>query len=48
MEIEVNTQAIREQGMNARDGRPHMYPILVEGLLNNVLLLSKEVPRAPE
>lgn len=32
--------------MRARDGNPHMYPTLVEGLLNNVIVLSKEVPRA--
>ncbi|CAG8953920.1 hypothetical protein HYFRA_00010881 [Hymenoscyphus fraxineus] len=46
LEIEVNTGAIREQGMRARDGAAHMYPTLVDGLLNNVIILSKEVPRA--
>ncbi|KAG9234640.1 CYTH-like domain-containing protein [Amylocarpus encephaloides] len=44
LEIELSTGAIREQGMRASAGEPHCYPTLVEGLLNNVMLLSKTVP----
>ncbi|EPE33996.1 CYTH-like phosphatase [Glarea lozoyensis ATCC 20868] len=41
LEIEVSTAAIRQQGQRAANGEPHEYPSLVEGLLNNVCLLSK-------
>jgi polynucleotide 5'-triphosphatase len=41
LEIEVSTAAIRQQGLRAANQEPHEYPNLVEGLLNNVCLLSK-------
>jgi polynucleotide 5'-triphosphatase len=41
LEIEVSTAAIREQGLKAQNQELHEYPTLVEGLLNNVCLLSK-------
>jgi len=47
LEIEVSTAAISEQGRRAANGEPHEYTSLVEGLLNNVLLLAREAPQTP-
>jgi polynucleotide 5'-triphosphatase len=44
LEIEVSTEAVRNQGQRAASGQPHEYPALVEGLLNNILVLAREIP----
>jgi len=45
LEIEVSTESVREQGQRAASGQPNEYPLLVEGFLNNVLVLAKEIPK---
>ncbi|KAK3385415.1 CYTH-like domain-containing protein [Podospora didyma] len=42
LEIEVNPQAIIDQGRRALGNEPHMYAELVEGLLNNIRVLARK------
>lgn len=44
LEIEVATAAIREQGRRAAMGEPNEYIKLVEGLMDNVRVLARNVP----
>jgi polynucleotide 5'-triphosphatase len=44
LEIEVSTPAIRDQGKRAANGEPHEYLSLIEGLIDNVRVLSRAVP----
>jgi polynucleotide 5'-triphosphatase len=44
LEIEVSTAAIREQGMRAVSGEKNEYLALVEGMIDNIRVLSKAVP----
>lgn len=44
LEIEVSTPAIRDQGMKAASGEANEYISLVEGLIDNVRVLSRAVP----
>jgi polynucleotide 5'-triphosphatase len=48
LEIEISTAAISEQGRRAATGKLHEYTALVEGLLNNVLVLAREAPLVPQ
>jgi hypothetical protein len=43
LEIELDTAAVMEQGRRLRTGEPHKYDKLVEGLLNNIHVLTKEL-----
>lgn len=45
LEIEVSTQAIREQGRRAAKTEPNEYITLVEGLLDNVRVLARATPQ---
>ena len=45
LEIEISTAALREQGRRAAANEPNKYVALVEGLVDNVRLLAREVPR---
>jgi polynucleotide 5'-triphosphatase len=44
LEIEVSTAAIMDQGRKAASGEPNEYLALVEGLIDNVRVLSRNVP----
>lgn len=44
LEIEISTAKIMEQGRRAASGELNEYPALVEGLLDNVRVLSRNVP----
>ena len=44
LEIELSTAAVREQGLRAAAGERHEYLALVEGLVNNVRLLARNIP----
>ena len=48
LEIEVSTASVSEQGRRAATNEPHEYTSLVEGLLNNVLVLAREAPPVPQ
>ncbi|TVY28277.1 mRNA-capping enzyme subunit beta [Lachnellula hyalina] len=48
LEIELSTAAVSEQGRRAATNEPHEYPSLVEGFLNNVLVLAREAPPVPQ
>lgn len=41
LEIEVDAVKLREHAVRAAEGQPNAYAELVEGLMNNVLLLAK-------
>ncbi|KAK3313150.1 CYTH-like domain-containing protein [Apodospora peruviana] len=42
LEIEVASNVLIDQGRRAMDNRPHQYLELVEGLVNNVVLLARK------
>jgi hypothetical protein len=44
LEIEVSASAVREQGQRALRGEPHQYAELIEGLIDNVRVLTRTVP----
>ena len=44
LEIEVSTSAIMDQGRRAANNEPNEYLSLVEGLIDNVRVLSRAVP----
>jgi polynucleotide 5'-triphosphatase len=44
LEIELSTAAVREQGLRAMAGERHEYLALVEGLVDNVRLLARNIP----
>ncbi|PMD12560.1 mRNA triphosphatase CET1 [Hyaloscypha hepaticicola] len=44
LEIEVSTEAIMDQGRKAASGEPNEYMALVEGLIDNVRVLARNVP----
>jgi polynucleotide 5'-triphosphatase len=44
LEIEVSAAAIMDQGRKAASGEPNEYLALVEGLIDNVRVLSRNVP----
>jgi len=44
LEIELSAAAVREQGRRALAGEPHHYGELIEGLMDNVRVLTRNVP----
>ena len=44
LEIEVSAAAVRDQGTRAMTGQPHQYAALIEGLMDNVRVLTRAVP----
>lgn len=42
LEIELDAEAVVDQGRRAMDGQPHNYDFLVEGFVNNIRLLSRK------
>jgi polynucleotide 5'-triphosphatase len=44
LEIEVSTEAVRDQGRRAASNEPNEYISLVEGLIDNIRVLSRAVP----
>jgi hypothetical protein len=44
LEIELSATAVREQGQRALKGEPHQYGELIEGLMDNVRVLTRNVP----
>lgn len=50
LEIELNHQALLDQGRRAMSGAPHRYQELVEGFVDNVRVLARKArdftPRA--
>jgi polynucleotide 5'-triphosphatase len=44
LEIELSAAAVREQGRRALAGEPHQYGELIEGLMDNVRVLTRNVP----
>lgn len=43
LEIEIDTRVLVEQGLRVKSGQPHRYDSLVEGLMNNIHVLTKEL-----
>lgn len=46
LEIELSTAALMEQGTRALNNQPHKYAELVQGLLDNIRVLARNVPKA--
>ncbi len=44
LEIELSSAAVREQGRRVVAGEPHKLTELVQGLVDNVRLLARNVP----
>lgn len=44
LEIELSAAKLREQGLLAMSSRPHKYGELVQGLIDNVRVLTRAVP----
>ncbi|KAI9730287.1 MAG: mRNA-capping enzyme subunit beta [Claussenomyces sp. TS43310] len=44
LEIELSSAAVREQGRRALAGEPHKYAELIQGLMDNVRILTRTVP----
>ncbi|OBT72999.1 hypothetical protein VF21_07860 [Pseudogymnoascus sp. 05NY08] len=43
LEIEIDTKTLVEQGQRLQSSQPHRYDALVEGLINNIHVLTKEL-----
>lgn len=44
LEIEISTAAVRDQGQRAARNEPNEYLSLVEGMIDNVRVLQRNVP----
>lgn len=44
LEIELSTAVLRQQGQRAAAGQPNEYLALVDGFIDNVRLLARNVP----
>ncbi|KFY02016.1 hypothetical protein V490_00670 [Pseudogymnoascus sp. VKM F-3557] len=47
LEIEIETKTLVEQGQRLQASQPHRYDALVEGLINNIHVLTKELSLPP-
>jgi polynucleotide 5'-triphosphatase len=45
LELELSAKEVREQGNRARSGEKHEYLALIEGMVDNIRLLARTVPR---
>lgn len=43
MEVELDTNLLIDQGQRLKEGREHAFDAVIEGLVNNVHILCREV-----